>query len=175
VSNKATELVAAARGHETGDAALINLLGALADEVERLERERSEWAGIAAVRNRNIALIADERDRLRATLEAIAGLSGWPVSTARGRDRDPQTGDRRAEASSSRCVINYRGTEMTNKHPMGDKPVIQITRHANGTAVGTAYDMRRDTAMAVDDVHVFTSFKELCAFLKGWWPEAGKE
>lgn len=36
-----------------------------ADEIERLERERSEWAGIAAVRNRNIALIADERDQWR--------------------------------------------------------------------------------------------------------------
>lgn len=41
-----------------------------ADEIERLERERSEWAGVAATRNRNIALIAEERDRM---LNAITG------------------------------------------------------------------------------------------------------
>jgi len=35
------------------------------DEMDRLERERSEWAGIAATRNRNIAMIADERDQWR--------------------------------------------------------------------------------------------------------------
>lgn len=45
------------------------------DEFDRLERERSEWAGVAATRNRNIALIAEERDRLRTALEAIAAFN----------------------------------------------------------------------------------------------------
>jgi hypothetical protein len=39
-----------------------------AAEIERLEREREGWASVAATRNVNIALIAEERDRLRAAL-----------------------------------------------------------------------------------------------------------
>lgn len=39
-----------------------------ANEIERLERERAEWSGIAAVRNRNIALIAEERDTMAHAL-----------------------------------------------------------------------------------------------------------
>jgi hypothetical protein len=37
-------------------------------EIERLERKKAEWSGIAAQRNRNIVLIAEERDRLRNAL-----------------------------------------------------------------------------------------------------------
>jgi len=47
-----------------------------ADLIERLEREKAEWSGIAATRNRNIALIAEDRDRLRDALREIAGYVG---------------------------------------------------------------------------------------------------
>lgn len=57
-----------------------------AAELERLERKRSEWAGVAAGRNRRIALIADERDRLRETLREVyeiwAGMEGFEPQTA---------------------------------------------------------------------------------------------
>lgn len=33
-----------------------------ANEIERLERERAEWASVAATRNLNIVLIAEEKD-----------------------------------------------------------------------------------------------------------------
>jgi hypothetical protein len=36
-----------------------------ADEIERLEREKAAWSGIAAQRNRTNALLADERDTER--------------------------------------------------------------------------------------------------------------
>jgi predicted nuclease with TOPRIM domain len=42
-----------------------------ADEIERLERERAEWSGIAAQRNRNIALIAEERDKYRDEVDRL--------------------------------------------------------------------------------------------------------
>jgi hypothetical protein len=40
-------------------------------ENDRLERASAEWSGIAAQRNRNIALIAEERDRYRAEAESL--------------------------------------------------------------------------------------------------------
>ena len=54
-----------------------------ADELERLEHERSEWAGIAAVRNRNIAMIADERDRLKARVYCLKELLSAILVTGR--------------------------------------------------------------------------------------------
>jgi hypothetical protein len=57
-----------------------------ADEIERLERERAEWSGIAAVRNRNIAVIAEERDRLR---NALIDARSWIVDCEDDRDMAP--------------------------------------------------------------------------------------
>ena len=65
---------------------------------------------------------------------------------------------------------------MKNQHPLNDVPQIQIVRHANGAAVGAGYDSRRDGCMPTSErIHVFTSFQEMTEFLKGWWPDAGKE
>jgi hypothetical protein len=63
-----TDLVARLRAgtYVEGDECALNEEAAA--EIERLERERAEWSGIAAVRNRNIALIAEERDRMRNAL-----------------------------------------------------------------------------------------------------------
>jgi hypothetical protein len=48
-----------------------NALGAGIAEIERLERERAEWSGIAAQRNRNIALLAEQRDEFRDEVERL--------------------------------------------------------------------------------------------------------
>lgn len=61
------------------------------DEIERLKRERSEWAGIAATRNRNIARIADERDRLRTALESFVKIAA-EAATEWDNDNDPRVG-----------------------------------------------------------------------------------
>jgi hypothetical protein len=41
------------------------------DEIQRLESERAEWSGIAAQRNRNIALLAEQRDEFRDEVERL--------------------------------------------------------------------------------------------------------
>lgn len=50
------------------------LLAAKNAEIERLERDKEYWAQAAAGRNVRIALIAEERDRLRNALTEIAGM-----------------------------------------------------------------------------------------------------
>ena len=74
-----TEVVARLRAHAARDNCVSHNWGETpldagcdcsdaADELERLEREKAEWAGVAATRNVNIALIAEERDKLRTLL-----------------------------------------------------------------------------------------------------------
>lgn len=57
-----------------------------ARELERLERERAEWAGVAATRNQNIALIAEERDRLR---NALIDARSWILDKGNDVDMAP--------------------------------------------------------------------------------------
>lgn len=47
-------------------------------EVQRLEREKEGWASVAATRNVNLALIAEERDRMRDALKQIIALTTGP-------------------------------------------------------------------------------------------------
>lgn len=64
---------------------------------------------------------------------------------------------------------------MSNKHPLNDSSFVEIIRHANGATVRRSYRLDRDRAEAPEDMRVFTSFNELCDFLRGWWPAEGKE
>jgi hypothetical protein len=57
--------------------AAYNAMPVALQAIERLEREKAEWARIAAQRNVSIALIAQERDRLRAE---VAGYQAWERS-----------------------------------------------------------------------------------------------
>jgi hypothetical protein len=58
-----------------------------ADEIERLETERDHWHSVAGTRNVNIALIAEERDRLRAAIEEhMRTVCNDPKAAGRGAD-----------------------------------------------------------------------------------------
>lgn len=58
------------------------LLGIMADEIERLDREKDEYALLAAQRNVRIALIAEERDKVRDLLQALLDeQNGPPLET----------------------------------------------------------------------------------------------
>lgn len=53
------------------DSTLVGDLRTAADELARLQRERDQFSGLAAERNRRIAMIADERDQMRSALQDI--------------------------------------------------------------------------------------------------------
>jgi hypothetical protein len=53
---------------------------------ERLERERSEWASVAATRNLNNALLAEERDRMR---NALLDARSWILDKCHDVDMAP--------------------------------------------------------------------------------------
>jgi chromosome segregation ATPase len=60
------------------------LFAQAAAEIKRLERESASWSGLAAQRNRNIALIAEERDRLQKALDelradAVETVQSWGI------------------------------------------------------------------------------------------------
>ena len=64
---------------------------------------------------------------------------------------------------------------MKADHPYEKSARVELIKHVNGVSVGIPYNRSSDALMPTTDMHVFTSFKELTQFLRGWWPDDGKE